>query len=146
MERELKIKLRMLEGKKMSAQVNADKQERFYKLYPYLPLIIFLLIFVAFLTWGLIDSWTHETVIQIEQGLSTDTKTLYGIWKLETRFHVYATWGLIGAGIGAIVWLILKVSVSVRIMTLEYLRIRSINEQIEEKEQLLKKLPPNPDN
>ncbi len=145
MDRETKIKIRILEGKKMAAQVNADKQEKLYSVYPHLPLLVFLLIFSIFLAWGIIDSWTNQTIVPIEEGITANTKILYGIWQFETRFHVYASWALIGAFIGVFVYLILKVAVSVRIMTLEYLKILSLNELLEEKKAELKKLPPNPD-
>ena len=126
----------------MAAQFNADKQEKIYKNYARLPLYLFLLIVSIFLAWGISDAWANQG-IEIIDGAEVP---VYGIWRLQNSFHVYMTWALIGAFIGAFVYLITKVIVSAKIITIEYLKIFAINNQLEEKKQLVKKLPPNPDN
>ena len=142
MEKDLKTKIKMLETQKMAAQFNADKQEKIYKNYARLPLYLFLLIVSIFLAWGISDAWANQGV-EIRDGAEVP---VYGIWRLENSFHVYMSWALIGAFIGAFVYLITKVIVSAKIITIEYLKIFAINNQLEEKKQLVKKLPPNPDN
>ena len=142
MEKDLKTKIKILETQKMAAQVDADKQEKIYKNYARLPLYLFLLIVSIFLAWGISDAWANQGV-EIRDGAEVP---VYGIWRLENSFHVYMSWALIGAFIGAFVYLITKVIVSAKIITIEYLKIFAINNQLEEKKQLVKKLPPNPDN
>ncbi len=142
MEKELKSKIRLLEAQKMTAQVKADKYDKMYRFYAHLPLIVFLFIFSLFLAWGLIDMWTHQMEVTVEE----EVKILYGIWQLETKFHVYASWAFIGAAIGFFVYFMLKTVVATKITTVEYLKIIILNEQIKEKKELVKKLPPNPDN
>ncbi len=143
MEKELKLKVKMLEAKKMKAQYNADMQEKIYAIYKHLPLIIYLFIIACFLIYGIIDSFTHEVVVFAEDDIfQAYPITLYGNWQLETRFHVYFSWTLIGAFLGAFLFLVLKTVVSVRIMTLEYLRMEAIDKQLKEKKALLEKLPP----
>ncbi len=146
MEKDIRTKIRVLETKKMTAQLNADKQEKVLKLYPKLPSIFFLIVFLGFFIWGFIDSWTNEKVVVVKEGVQSIEKVVYGIWGMPTRFNVCSTWALLGACIGVVVFLVLKVIVSIRIVTVEYLKILSLDRQIEEKKNLLKKLPPNPDN
>ena len=142
MEKELKVKIKMLEAKKMRSQYNADMQEKIYAFYRHLPLIIYLMIVLVSLSWGLIDAFTHDVVIPPPEGVfGVEAKTVYGIWELNTRFHVYASWTLFGAALGFLVFLILKIIVSVRIMTLEYLRIEALDKQIKEKNDILDKTP-----
>ncbi len=146
MDKNSRRKLNVLESRKMFAEVNAENNAKFYKVYQYLPLIFFILTTVAFLTWGLIDSFIHEEVASLNPGTPSDaTKMLYGIWKCETRFHVYASWTLIGALLGGIVAFLTKVFISVRIMTMEYLKIIAINEDIKELKEIAKSLPPEPE-
>lgn len=142
MEKDIKKKIRMLETKKMSAQVNAERQEKAFSFYPRIPLYLFLLIVFIFFSWGINDALTHETT-EIIDG---QTFIFYGIWQLGTKFHVYVTWTLIGVVIGLLVFLITKAIISSRILIIEHLKIATINNQLQEMKEVAKKLPPNPDN
>lgn len=99
-----------------------EKNEKFFKSYVKIPLIIAIIIGVAFFIWGLVDATTFQEIVYKKINGKNVKIMLYGFLKVESRIGAVIIWWLMGAVVSIGSYFLLKILFSPKILSVLYLR------------------------
>ena len=103
-------------------KLTIKSNEKWFKLYVKLPLIVTIIIGLAFFAWGIIDITNYQEIVFKRYGDTFVKETIYGCFKISTRIGAALIWWIIGSVVSVISFFGLKAIVSPKILSVLYLR------------------------
>lgn len=97
-----------------------EVREKWFNFYKKLPMILFISIVVIFFIWGIIDPSVFG--YHYSSKYSWDTIDKYGVMMLPSGFLCWFIWQVIGMIIASLTFVFTKLSLSYRILHIEYLK------------------------
>ena len=101
-----------------------ETREKWFNFYKKLPTILFISIVVLFFIWGIVDPsvFGYHYRGYSYYGYSNYSIDEYGIMRLSSGFLCWLIWQVIGIVIGSLTFIFTKLSLSYKILHIEYLK------------------------
>ncbi len=128
---------------KLSNEEIIKQNEKLFKVYVYLPLIIAISTAVLFFIWSIVDPavFNYSVLDSYDYYYGRSTyKTVYGVMGMNTFFGAMIVWWVIGAIVTVLNYCIYKLILAPTILRIFYLKKISLNseELLNEKKDVVK--------
>ena len=103
-------------------KLRIKENERWFKSYVKIPLIIAIIIGIFFFVWGVVDATTFQKIVYKQRGDDILKLRVYGFLEIESRIGAELIWWIMGAFLSVGTYFFLKIILSPKILTVLYLR------------------------
>lgn len=103
-------------------KLRIKENERWFKSYVKIPLIIAIIIGIFFFVWGIVDATTFQKIVYKQRGDDILKLRVYGFLEIESRIGAELIWWIMGAFLSVGTYFFLKIILSPKILTVLYLR------------------------